>query len=148
MQTFMPESDETKQIKPKHPGGRPSKFNTRTIRKAREYIKGEIDVVPTVAGLCVHLGIARKTIYQWLKDNINQEFSNTMALMPEVRERRLINGALKGDYNSNIAKLILTTNHGYSENNQKDTGITVNVNRSAAVTTGNDGKTLTIDVED
>ena len=148
MQTSMPESDETKQIKPKHPGGRPSKYNTRTIRKAREYINGNYKSIPTIAGLCVYLGVSRETLYKWLKHEDKKEFVDTISNMADLREELLLNGALKGDMNSNIAKLILTTNHGYSENNQKDTGITVNVNRSAAVTTGNDGKTLTIDVDD
>ena len=148
MSAVMTETDSESLPAPTNPVGRPTKFNTRTVRNAREYINGNIDEVPTIAGLCVHLGVARNTLYEWLKDSSKREFQDTISIMAEVREQKLINGGLKGDYNSNIAKLILTTNHGYSENNQKDTGITVNVNRSAAIATSEDGKTLTIDVDD
>ena len=148
MSAVMTETDSESLPAPKHPGGRPSKYNTRTVRNTREYIKSEKDKVPTIAGLAVHLGVPRKTIYEWMKRPEAEEFRDTVSMMVDERERKLINGGLEGKFNSNIAKLILTTSHGYSENNQKDTGITVNVNRSAAVTTGNDGKTLTIDVDD
>ena len=146
MSAVMTQSDSECMPAPKHPGGRPSKYNTRTVRKAREYIQGKYKTIPTIAGLCVYLGVARNTLYEWLKDESKIELQDTIALMPELREELLLEGSLKGKLNSNISKLVLMTNHGYSENNQRDTGITVNVNRSAAITE-KDG-TLTIDVED
>ena len=145
MSAVMTETDSNSLTKPKHAGGRPSKYNTRTVRKAREYITKEYKTIPTIAGLCVYLGVCRDTLYTWLKHEDKQELTDTIANMADIREELLLEGSLKGKLNSNIAKLVLTTNHGYSENNQKDTGITVNVNRSAAIT--HEGNTLTVDVE-
>ena len=145
MQTAMTTIDDNQLDKPKHPGGRPSKYNTRTVRRVKEYITSEVDKVPTMAGLARYLNVTRAAIYEWLKDESKQELIDTVSMMTDERERKLINQGLDGKFNSNIAKLILTTNHGYSENNQRDTGITVNVNRSAAIT--HDGNTLTVDVE-
>lgn len=149
MSAVMTETDSNSLPMQKHAGGRPSKFNTRTVRKAREYINGEIDVVPTIAGLCVHLGVARKTVYEWLNKNIDEEFSNTLSLMSEVREQRLINGGLKGDYNSNIAKLVLTTSHGYTEAKASGTTIEVHVDRGKAkIVQGNQSVTVDTDTSE
>ena len=146
MSAVMTETDSNSLIEQQRPVGAPSKYNTRTVRKAREYINGLYKSIPTIAGLCVHLGVSRDTLYRWMKDETKRELSDTISNMADLREELLLDGALKGNMNSNIAKLVLTTNHGYSENNQKDTGITVNVNRSAAIT--HEGNTLTVDVED
>ena len=64
--------------------------------------------------------------------------------MAEKREQLLIENGLDGKFNSNITKLILTTNHGYSENNQSDSSITVNVDRGR-VSIQKDDQTLTIE---
>lgn len=126
--------------------GRPSTYTKHILRKAKEYLKSDDHKIPTIAGLCVYLNTPRSTLYQWLSNKVDKELIDTISMMSEVRESRLIEGGLASKWNSNIVKLILTTNHGYSENNQKDSGITVNVNRSAAIT--HEDNTLTIDVED
>lgn len=117
------------EIKPKHPGGRPTLYTSQTLRKTKEYIDNGYTTIPTVAGLCVHLGVTRDTVYRWIKDENKKEFSDTISLMADLRETILLNKGLTGEFNSNITKLILTTNHGYTEN-KVDTNIQVVVNRS------------------
>ena len=146
MSAVMTEIDNRSLEQQKNRVGAPSKYNTRTVRKAREYINGKYKTIPTIAGLCVHLGIARNTLYEWLKQEDKEELKDTISNMADLREELLLDGSLRGELNSNISKLVLMTNHGYSENNQANTGITVNVNRSAAIT--HDDNTLTIDVQE
>lgn len=143
MQTALASNDNTSTGKPM---GRPSKYNSRTLRRTKEYINSEVDKVPTMAGLARYLNVTRDSLYHWINTGKDINFSDTVSMMADERERKLINAGLDGKFNSNIAKLILTTSHGYTENKQQDTGITVNVNRSAAIT--HDDNTLTIDVED
>jgi len=134
------------QVKPKHPGGRPTKYNTVTVRKAREYLQGKFKSVPTIAGLCVALGVTRETIYQWIKDENKKEFSDTIALMPEIKEELLIHKSLIGEFNSNVSKLLLASDHGYDGEAKRDSGITVNVDRGrVAITQGN--QTVSVDTE-
>ena len=140
------QTDNSRELKPVRTPGRPSLYSAKALRRAKEYAKHGYNVIPTVAGLCVHLGIGKKTLYTWLKHEDKKELAHTVDRMESKREALLLEGGLGSKLNSNIVKLILTTNHGYSENNQKDTGITVNVNRSAAIT--HEDNTLTIDVED
>ena len=142
----MTQADSECQIKPKHPGGRPSKYNTRTLRRTKEYMSSEVDEIPTMAGLARHLNVTRAAIYQWISKEIDQEFIDTISMMADERERKLINGGLKGKFNSNIAKLILTTNHGYVDNQDKSAAITVNVNRDSVQITHKD-QTLSVESE-
>ena len=128
---------------PANPIGRPSKYNTRTLRRTKEYINSEVDKIPTMAGLARHLNVTRDTIYHWINTHKCNEFSDTISMMADERERQLINKGLDGKFNSNIAKLILTTSHGYSDKDQQDTGITVNVNRDS-VQISTRGQTLEV----
>lgn len=134
---------------PQRKVGRPAKYNPHMLRKAKEYVGGKYKKIPTIAGLCVHLGISRQALYVWLKDESKQELIDTVSLMPEIREDLLIQNSLESKWNSNIAKLILTTNHGYSENNQQDTGITINIDRGCgdSVTVSKEDQSITIDAD-
>ena len=148
MSAVMSETDSNSLAKPKHAGGRPSKYNTRTLRNTKEYIQSNTDVVPTIAGLARHLNVTRTSIYQWIKDDIDSEFTNTVSMMTDERERKLINGALDGTYNAGAAALILKTSHGYSDrDNNQDAGITVNVGRDKVQIT-HKNQTLTVESEE
>ena len=148
MSAVMPEIDNRSLEQQKNRVGAPSKYNTRTVRKAREYINGKYKTIPTIAGLCVYLGVCRDTLYTWLKHEDKKELSDTIALMPELREELLISGALKGEMNSNISKLILMTNHGYTDSSQSaDAGIIVNVGRDKVQIT-HKNQTLTVESEE
>lgn len=93
--------------------GRPSKLTDELMKKAQDYAdfgyEEQGDIVPSVAGLAVYLGIGRSTIY----DN-KDEFSDTLEQIQLKQEQKLINGGLIGSFNATIVKLMLS-NHGYSD---------------------------------
>lgn len=97
----------------KPPLGRPSKLTDELMKKAQDYAdfgyEEQGDIVPSVAGLAVYLGIGRSTIY----DN-KDEFSDTLEQIQLKQEQKLINGGLIGSFNATIVKLMLS-NHGYSD---------------------------------
>ena len=102
--------------------GRPTKYSQELLDSAREYIENHIkygDVVPSHAGLATEIGINRKTLYEWAKDPEKEEFSNILDECNRKQERLLLSGALVGDMNANIAKLMLGK-HGYSEKHQQE----------------------------
>ncbi len=81
-------------------------------RVGRRYVSG-LDVrIPTRGGMAVALGVARDTLYEWAK--VHKEFSDIMEELGSIQEGRLIENGLSGDYNSTIAKVLLTK-HGYRE---------------------------------
>lgn len=104
-----------------NPVGRPSKYNDALQAEADSYL-GRLQelghVVPSRAGLCCFLGIARDTSYQWEK--IHPAFSGTLRAIDVMQEHLTLNGGLAGAFNPTIAKLILSNNHGYSETNRVD----------------------------
>ena len=104
------------------PVGRPSELEI-SIAPALEYLNGGYaaneEVIPSVAGLAVQLGRARKTLYAWAREN--EEFGNILEQLMAKQERALTNGALIGELNATITKLMLTK-HGYSD--KQDTTLT------------------------
>ena len=116
-------AEEEKQI------GRPSIFNQEMIERAQEYVwffqqpksaeemENDVEVIPSVAGLALYLGVARSTLYEWGKQN--KDFSDTLASLQDVQEVSLLNGGLRGRFNAQISKLALA-NHGYSDKQEID----------------------------
>jgi hypothetical protein len=99
------------------PAGRPTDYNEEVQKKATDYLfrYEEIgDVIPSVEGLSIFLQVARKTIYNWAKDENKTEFLHTLDQINVVQKKVLLEKGLKGDFNSNITKLALG-NHGMSE---------------------------------
>jgi len=111
-------------------GGRPTKYEDDMPLKLVEYIQACIDgeEVPTSAGLGLFIGINRDTVFEWRKKH--QAFSDSYDLMMMFQENEVWQKALKGQYNSNISKLMLA-NHGYSDKvstENKNTNLDVDVN--------------------
>ena len=103
-------------------GGRPTKYNDETLETAKDYIANYAnydDVVPSIAGLACVLGVARDTIYDWIKQPEKEEFSYTVKILLTAQERSLINGSLSNTMNPMIAKLLLA-GHGHSEKQEID----------------------------
>jgi len=69
--------------------------------------------LPTIEGLSVYLGVARDTLYEWATKH--EEFSDTLDSLRAEQADKLINNGLSGNYNSTIAKLMLSSNHGMRE---------------------------------
>jgi len=103
--------------KPKHAGGRPSHYSDEIARQAREYLitYAELgDAVPSVAGLSLHLNRSRSTLYEWAAQQDKQEFADILHDINATQERVALSNGLKGEFNSNIVKLLLGK-HGYSD---------------------------------
>jgi hypothetical protein len=102
----------------KHPGGRPSVATPEAIAEADRYFSEKLwhpdDVIPTVEGLAVHLGIARSTLY------LRPEFSDILENILSLQAKLLLNGSLKGELNPVISKMMLSAKHGYIEKSAKE----------------------------
>jgi hypothetical protein len=102
--------------------GRPSKYKPEYDDKALEYLEryeelGEL--VPTVAGLAMYLGVARSSVNLWAIQDDKPGFSEAFERIKTCQEIKLVSGGLGGAYNSAISKLMLH-NHGYSEKTEVD----------------------------
>lgn len=95
--------------------GRPTKLTPAILKKAQEYVDGGFTsdgVVPSVAGLAVHLGFRRNRLYEWATKN--QDFQDTLDAIQDKQQALLLNSGLSGDFNSTITKLMLA-NHGFHD---------------------------------
>lgn len=114
--------------------GRPTDFNEQILIDAKAYIDscedeqrsvvtGESEnytkyeeklkvKLPTIEGLARHLKIHRTTVYAWQKEHL--EFSYIIEELLQKQAERLLSNGLSGDYNSTIAKVLLTK-HGYTD---------------------------------
>lgn len=99
------------QGKVKHPGGRPTVVTDELIAQANAYVYNcEVNgTLPTVEQLAYELKVARSTIYE------NDQFSDTLEQLKQIQAHMLIANGLMGTYNSTIAKLLLSSAHGYVE---------------------------------
>lgn len=117
--------------------GRPSEYKEEYIEKVDEYLaicedeylkvvkqanaeKGyemfdeRLKVnLPTHEGFALFIDVNPTTLYEWEKKH--PLFSKALARIKSKQRGRLIDMGLSGEYNSTIAKLILSSNHGMSE---------------------------------
>lgn len=104
-----------------NPVGRPTKYNDEVQAQADSYL-GKLQelghVVPSRAGLCCFLGIAKSTSYEW--EQSYQQFSDALRAVEVMQEHMTLNGGLANLLNPTIAKLVLSNNHGYSESSRVD----------------------------
>lgn len=95
---------------------RPTLYSKEMLDAALEYIQGGYighdQVVPSIAGMAVALGVARSTLYVWAEDH--DEFSDMLALTQDVQESIALNKGLASEFNATIVKLLLAK-HGYSD---------------------------------
>lgn len=105
--------------------GRPTKYEgNKTIEKTRQYISECVDDfsthtvrLPKAEGLAYYLGVSRDTLYEWAKKH--KSFSDILEEINQIQSSRVIDNALAGNYNANIAKLLLGK-HGYKEQSETD----------------------------
>lgn len=117
--------------------GRPSEYKEEYIDKVDEYLEAnqdeEVQVVkqsnsekgyemydnklkvklPTIEGFARYIGVSKKTLYNWRDEH--PEFLHALEEIEAEQKERLLNMGLSGDYNSTIAKLILSSNHDMKE---------------------------------
>ena len=99
--------------------GRPVEYTEEVVDKVGEYAQQCLETkrFPTRAGLSLYIGINKKTLWEW--DKKYKQLSNALAKFDAMQEDEVWEKALKGEYNSNIAKLLLH-NHGYSDKSQSE----------------------------
>lgn len=111
--------------------GRPTKLTQELVDKARRYVEVETKFgglyagdLPTVAGLSLYLDVARSTIFEWAKLDtpLGKDFSDSVEKLDATQEYQLIGKSLKGEYNSNIASILLS-NHGHIKKTEVDSNI-------------------------
>lgn len=115
--------------KKKHAGGAPSTYDREIIEKSLDYLENFSNyeqVVPTVAGLAVHIGKSRETVYEWSKKEDRKEFSDILCQLMAKQEILLVNKGLSGEFNPAIDKMMLTK-HGYSDKQEVDVKSNVNI---------------------
>ncbi len=94
---------------------RPRLLTPELMQKAESYLAvwdKEGDVIPSIAGLALFLGVSRETIHTWRHEF--EAFSDTLARLLSMQERITLNKGLTGDFTAPISKLVLH-NHGYSD---------------------------------
>ena len=92
---------------------RPTDYTEELLDNAYEYVSDCPDVVHTVVGLCLHIGIAKSTCYRWIEEG-NQEFKDIVDTVADLQERNLLSNGLTNEFNASITKLLLTK-HGYTD---------------------------------
>lgn len=97
--------------------GRPSSYREEVIGKVSDFANKQLKLgnLPTRAGLANYIGITKDTLIRWGNDH-KQLFDALMAF-DQLQEDEIWQKALRGEYNSNIAKLLLY-NHGYSDKSE------------------------------
>lgn len=95
--------------------GRPRLLTPELMEKAESYLTvwdKEGDVIPSIAGLALFLGVSRETVHTWRHEF--EAFSDTLSRLLSMQERITLNKGLTGDFTAPISKLVLH-NHGYSD---------------------------------
>ena len=103
--------------------GRPTKYTPELLTMSREYADtgyAENDeLFPSHVGLCLYVGIGKSTAYDWAKEDDKAEFSDIFDEIMMKQELTLVKNSITGEYNSTIAKVMLTK-HGYSDKLQTE----------------------------
>lgn len=100
--------------------GRPTKLTPELKDKARDYLqnyKDYGDVIPSIEGLAVEIGVARSKVYKY-RDK-DEEFGDIVESILAKQARVLASKGLTSEFNSSITKLLLTK-HGYSDKQETD----------------------------
>ena len=102
--------------KTKH-AGRPSGY--KPDYATQDYIQGYIDEcednekLVSLCGYAVYIGTCEKVMYDWA--NKDALFRKSLDIIKQKSKEMLINKGLGNKYNSTIAKLCLSANHGMKE---------------------------------
>lgn len=89
------------------------------LEKGYEMYDNKLKVrLPTVEGFARFIGVNKSSLYEW--ERLYPDFSDALEDIRREQKERLINSGLSGDYNSTIAKLVLSSNHGMAEKTETD----------------------------
>lgn len=124
--------------------GRPSKYTTKTNGQIKDYIRGFLPGedgaepsskgLPSIAGLALHLKVARQTIYNWGAEEGegDEEFTFLVETVEAMQEQALIEGGLSGRFAVPIAKMMLSK-HGWADKIENTLGVTDGAMKAAAL---------------
>ena len=104
----------------KHPGGRPTLYNSEVLSAAKFYLQYYEDMgkpLPSIEGLARYLKIGLSTIKGWANDIGKEEFLATLEDIKTEQAEVLINKGINSEINATIGKLMLA-NHGYHERSE------------------------------
>lgn len=126
---------------------RPIEYTTRHTELAIEYLdsckdsyteRDKLKVkLPSIEWLARHfqkenIPVHRSTIYEWKETY--PEFSDILEAILSEQAERLINSSISGEYNSNIAKLLMGK-HWYSDKQEIDQTVKAEVNNMSTTST-------------
>jgi len=92
-------------------GGRPTKYNTTMLTKARKFLEDEER--PTAEQLAIKLKVRRHTVADWGKKH--ELFSTVLEEIRSKYELNISEGALTGEFNATFAKFLLSAKLGLRE---------------------------------
>ncbi len=126
------------------PAGRPSTYKEEYIKRVSDYLEQSVDIwdefhktrglhsdgyervvqvkLPSREGFSSFVGVSHDALSDWEKNY--PEFGVALRKIDKEQKERLINEGLGDNYNSTIAKLLLSANHGVVE--KQNVGITGN----------------------
>ena len=103
--------------------GRPSKYtgDKDIVPKVYEFIEEckEKEILPSKAGLGLHLGVTKETIHSWC--NNHPEFLSAIKKVEQFQEQMLMNESFMNGKNATMAIFLLKNNHGYKDKTEVDT---------------------------
>jgi len=98
------------------------KYCKEIIKKTEKYLAGDWkkkrksegckDVIPSLTGLSLFLGVTRDTVMSWQRDPRKPEFTKLAREIKALQRNILLQQGLNGEFNSAIARLVLGK-HGY-----------------------------------
>ena len=113
----------------KHAGGRPTKYKPEysTPEFIEEYVghAKETDEFISICGLACYIKVCEDTLQEWKK--VHPEFSATTTRVKQLSKQMLLNKGLTGDYNSKVAILGLSANHGMAVKNDLNVDGNINI---------------------
>lgn len=130
--------------------GRPTEYRNEFVDEVAKYLKKCKDKVtefhktrgdksdsyerivevnlPTIEGFSEYIGVSKDSLYEW--KSLYQDFSDALDEIIVKQHNALVSGGLSGTYSPVIAKLLLSSNHGYKEKSDVTSdgkALTVNV---------------------
>lgn len=110
------------------PKGRPTDYTPELLALAHDYVENCPDKIHSIEGLADHIGITRKTVYEWIKDPEKSDFCYIYDTVLKKQGKTLINKGLDGEFNATITKLMLTK-HGYSDKIETEHSGSLDINQ-------------------
>ena len=112
-----------------HPGGRPSEYKPEYVDLVIAYLATQQDIpndysgtkkvnLPTRESFAKYIDVSLKSLLNWEAEH--PEFLRALEKIDHEQKQRVLEKSLVGDYNSTIAKLILSSNHGMRERTETD----------------------------